>query len=84
VISASAAPAFASIPLYGIKSTSFFKAPDLVVPVVTAVQPGVQAAKSNALTDYVEFIPYNGIEANAGAADALIRHYICMSRNVYE
>ena len=39
MISASAAPAFASIPLYGIKSTSFFKAPDLVVPVVTAVPP---------------------------------------------
>jgi hypothetical protein len=51
---------------------------------VTAVQPGVQAAKSNALTDDVDFIPYNGIEANAGAAEALISHYICMSRNVYE
>ena len=51
---------------------------------VTAVQPGVQAAKSNALTDDVDFIPYNGIEANAGAAEALITHYICMSRNVYE
>ena len=51
---------------------------------VTAVQPGVQAAKSNALTNDVDFIPYNGIEANAGAAEALITHYICMSRNVYE
>mgnify|MGYP003128365174 FL=1 len=51
---------------------------------VTAVQPGVQAAKSNALTNDVDFIPYNGIEANAGAAEALISHYICMSRNVYE
>ena len=51
---------------------------------VTAVQPGVQAAKSNALTNDVDFIPYNGIEANAAAAEALITHYICMSRNVYE
>ena len=51
---------------------------------VTAVQPGVQAAKSNALTNDVDFIPYNGIEANAAAAEALISHYICMSRNVYE
>ena len=51
---------------------------------VTAVQPGVQAAKSNALADDVDLIPYNGIEANAGAAEALISHYICMSRNVYE
>ena len=51
---------------------------------VTAVQPGVQAAKSNALADDVDLIPYNGIEANAGAAEALITHYICMSRNVYE
>ena len=51
---------------------------------VTAVQPGVQAAKSNALTNDVDFIPYNGIEANAGAAEALITHYICMSRNVFE
>ena len=51
---------------------------------VTAVQPGVQAAKSNALADDVDLIPYNGIEANAGAAEALNTHYICMSRNVYE
>ena len=51
---------------------------------VTSVQPGTAATKSLALTDDVDFIPYNGIEANAGAAEALISHYICMSRNVYE
>jgi len=51
---------------------------------VTAVQPGTAATKSLALTDDVDFIPYNGIEANAGAAEALNTHYICMSRNVYE
>ena len=51
---------------------------------VTSVQPGTAATKSGALTDDVDFIPYNGIEANAGAAEALNTHYICMSRNVYE
>jgi len=51
---------------------------------VTSVQPGTAATKSAALTDDVDFIPYNGIEANAGAAEALNTHYICMSRNVYE
>jgi hypothetical protein len=51
---------------------------------VTAVQPGTAPTKSAALTDDVDFIPYNGIEANAGAAEALNTHYICMSRNVYE
>ena len=50
---------------------------------VTSVQPGTAATKSLALTDDVDFIPYNGIEANAGAAEALNTHYICMSRNVY-
>ena len=51
---------------------------------VTAVQPGTAATKSLALTNDVNLIPYNGIEANAGAAEALNTHYICMSRNVYE
>ena len=51
---------------------------------VTSVQPGTAATKSLALTDDVDFIPYTGIEANAGAAEALNTHYICMSRNVYE
>ena len=51
---------------------------------VTAVQPGTAATKSAALKNDVDLIPYNGIEANAGAAEALITHYICMSRNVFE
>jgi len=48
----------------------------------TAVTTGT--TKSTALTDDIDLIPYNGIEANAGAAEALNTHYICMSRNVYE
>jgi hypothetical protein len=48
----------------------------------TAVTTGT--TKSSALTNDVDLIPYNGIEANAGAAEALNTHYICMSRNVYE
>ena len=48
----------------------------------TAVTTGT--TKSAALKNDVDLIPYNGIEANAGAAEALITHYICMSRNVYE
>ena len=51
---------------------------------VTEVQPGTAATKSTALTNDVDLIPYNGIEANAGAAEALNTHYICMSRNVFE
>ena len=51
---------------------------------VTAVQPGTAATKSTALTNDIDLIPYNGIEANAGAAEALNTHYVCMSRNVYE
>ena len=51
---------------------------------VTAVQPGVQATKTAALTDDVDFIPYNGIEAGAGAAEALNTHFVCMSRKHYE
>ena len=51
---------------------------------VTAVQPGTEATKSTALTNDIDLIPYNGIEANAGAAEALNTHYVCMSRNVYE
>ena len=51
---------------------------------VTAVQPGVQASKTAALTNDVDFIPYNGIEAGAGAAEALNTHFVCMSRKVYE
>ena len=48
----------------------------------TAVTTGT--TKSGALKNDVDLIPYNGIEANAGAAEALITHYICMSRNVFE
>ena len=48
----------------------------------TAVTTGT--TKSLALKNDVDLIPYNGIEANAGAAEALITHYICMSRNVFE
>ena len=51
---------------------------------VTAVQPGVQASKTAALTNDVDFIPYNGIEAGAGAAEALNTHFVCMSRKHYE
>ena len=51
---------------------------------VTAVQPGVAATKSAALTDDIDLIPYVGIEAGAGAAEAVNCHYVCCSRNVYE
>ena len=51
---------------------------------VTAVQPGVAATKTAALTDDVDLIPYVGIEAGAGAAEAVNVHHVCMSRNVYE
>ena len=51
---------------------------------VTAVQPGVAATKSAALTNDVDFIPYIGIEAGAGAAEALNVHYQAISRHVYE
>jgi hypothetical protein len=51
---------------------------------VTAVQPGVQAAKTAAITDDVNLIPYIGIEAGAAAAEAVNVHYQTISRNVYE
>ena len=51
---------------------------------VTAVQPGVAVTKTAALTNDVDFIPYVGIEAGAGAAEAVNVHHVCMSRNVYE
>ena len=51
---------------------------------VTAVQPGVAAAKTAALTDDTDFIPYIGIEAGAAAAEALNVHYQSISRNVFE
>jgi len=51
---------------------------------VTAVQPGVAAAKTAALTNDVDLIPYIGIEAGAAAAEAVNVHYQAISRNVYE
>jgi len=51
---------------------------------VTAVQPGVAAAKTAALTNDVDFIPYIGIEAGAAAAEAINVHYTAISRHVFE
>jgi hypothetical protein len=48
----------------------------------TAVTTGT--TKSAALTDDIDLIPYVGIEAGAGAAEAVNCHYVCCSRNVYE
>ena len=48
----------------------------------TAVTTGT--TPTAALTDDVDFIPYNGIEAGAGAAEALNTHFVAMSRLVYE
>ena len=51
---------------------------------VTAVQKGVAATKSAALTNDVDLIPYIGIEAGAAAAEAINVHYTAMSRHVFE
>ena len=51
---------------------------------VTAVQPGVAATKSAALTNDVDLIPYIGIEAGAAAAEAVNVHYTAISRHVFE
>ena len=48
----------------------------------TAVTKGT--TPTAALTDDVDFIPYNGIEAGAAAAEALNTHFIAMSRLIYE
>ena len=48
----------------------------------TAVTKGT--TPTAALTNDVDFIPYNGIECGAGAAEALNTHFIAMSRLVYE
>ena len=48
----------------------------------TAVTTGT--TPTGALTDDVDFIPYNGIEAGAAAAEALNTHFVAMSRLVYE
>ena len=44
----------------------------------------VAAAKTAALTNDVDFIPYIGIEAGAAAAEAINVHYQSISRNVFE
>ena len=51
---------------------------------VTAVQPGVAAAKTAALTNDTDLIPYIGIEAGAAAAEAVNVHYTAISRHVFE
>ena len=48
----------------------------------TAVTKGT--TPTAALTNDVDFIPYNGIECGAGAAEALNTHFIAMSRLIYE
>jgi hypothetical protein len=48
----------------------------------TAVTTGT--TKTAALTDDVDLIPYIGIEANAGAAEAIDVHYQCISRTIFE
>ncbi len=51
---------------------------------VTAVEAGKAATKSAALTNDVDLIPYIGIEAGAGAAEAINVHYTGISRHVFE
>ena len=51
---------------------------------VTAVQPSTSATKSAALTNDVDLIPYIGIEAGDGAAEAINVHWQAISRHVYE
>ena len=48
----------------------------------TAVTTGT--TPSTALTDDIDLIPYVGIEAGAGAAEALHVHYECISRTINE
>tara|TARA_R110002072_G_scaffold37370_2_gene109392 strand:+ start:8141 stop:9088 length:948 start_codon:yes stop_codon:yes gene_type:complete len=51
---------------------------------VSAVAEGAAAVLSGALTDDVDFIPYIGIEAGAGAAEALDVHYQAINRIIFE
>ena len=51
---------------------------------VTAVQPSKAAAKSAALTNDVNLIPYIGIENGDAAAAVLNVHYTAISRHVFE
>jgi len=48
----------------------------------TAVAKGT--TKSAAMTDDIDFIPYVGIEAGAGAAEALDVHYQAINRIIFE
>ena len=48
----------------------------------TAVTTGT--TKTKALTDNINLIPYVGIEAGDGAAEAVNCHYVACSRHVYE
>jgi hypothetical protein len=48
----------------------------------TAVTTGT--TKTKALTDNINLIPYVGIEAGDGAAEAVNVHYVACSRHVYE
>ena len=48
----------------------------------TAVTAGT--TKTKALTDNIDLIPYVGIEAGDGAAEAVNCHYVACSRHVYE
>ena len=48
----------------------------------TAVTTGT--TKTKALTDNIDLIPYVGIEAGDGAAEAVNVHYVACSRHVYE
>ena len=48
----------------------------------TAVTTGT--TKTKALTDNIDLIPYVGIEAGDGAAEAVNCHYVACSRYVYE
>jgi len=48
----------------------------------TAVAKGT--TKSAAMTDDIDFIPYIGIEAGAGAAEALDVHYQAINRIIFE
>ena len=50
----------------------------------TALQPDTAVTKTAALTNDVDLIPYVGIEAGAGAAEALHVHYECISRTINE
>jgi hypothetical protein len=50
----------------------------------TALQPDTAVTKTAALTNDVDLIPYIGIEAGAGAAEALHVHYECISRTINE